>query len=193
MNDESWYEIVQGGELSQGDILRDCSILRPVVPEDLAQLSTDPSDEAEEEIELESQVTDVVILSQTCDLENNKIDQVLVAKVLAYNELVIQERARGNGLVRSSKFRKACADGNMPAQFLLHAKDGDPEMPWSLVEFHHLFLISKPYLQAHARNGATRLRLASPYKEHLGQSFARYFMRVALPKDGREFEKYELD
>jgi maleate cis-trans isomerase len=27
-----------------------------------------------------------------------------------------------------------------------------------------------------------RVRLLSPYKEHLSQAFARYFMRVGLPR-----------
>jgi hypothetical protein len=30
---------------------------------------------------------------------------------------------------------------------------------------------------------ATRLRLLPPYREHLSQSFARFFMRVGLPVD----------
>jgi hypothetical protein len=34
-----------------------------------------------------------------------------------------------------------------------------------------------------------RLRLRSPYREHLAQAFARYFMRVGLPHDARAFEK----
>src|SRR5262249_39772943 len=36
---------------------------------------------------------------------------------------------------------------------------------------------------------AEELRLHSPYREHLAQAFARYFMRVGLPHDARAFEK----
>ena len=32
-----------------------------------------------------------------------------------------------------------------------------------------------------------RLRLLSPYKEHFAQSFARFFMRVGLPRDAGAF------
>jgi len=40
----------------------------------------------------------------------------------------------------------------------------------------------KLFGQLRAENGET-LRLLSPYKEHLSQSFARFFMRVGLPID----------
>lgn len=32
-----------------------------------------------------------------------------------------------------------------------------------------------------AKNNGKRLRLCPPYREHLSQAFARYFMRVGLP------------
>ncbi|MGW3988608.1 hypothetical protein [Streptomyces sp. NPDC004830] len=191
MTEESWYEVVQGGSLEQGDILTGCSIIRPLVPESLASIPDAPGESVEYEIELVSEVADVVILSQTCDLDNSKVDQVLVAKVISYVDLVEQETARGNTAVRSKNFRKACVDGNAPAQFLLHYREGDPSIPWSLVEFHHLHLLPKSYLQAHAQTFSGRLRLMSPYKEHLGQSLARYFMRVALPKGAHEFQGFD--
>jgi len=31
------------------------------------------------------------------------------------------------------------------------------------------------------------LRMLSPYREHLAQGFARYFMRVGLPHDAKAF------
>jgi len=34
-----------------------------------------------------------------------------------------------------------------------------------------------------------RLRLLPPYREHLSQAFARFFMRVGLPVDIPEFKK----
>lgn len=70
---------------------------------------------------------------------------------------------------------------------------------WSLGELgeqHHDFLLPKtqeeirrgysiPYdfLKQLANDQGKRLRLLSPYKEHLAQAFARVFMRVGLPED----------
>jgi hypothetical protein len=34
-----------------------------------------------------------------------------------------------------------------------------------------------------------RMVLPPPYREHLAQAFARYFMRVGLPHDAKAFEK----
>ena len=34
-----------------------------------------------------------------------------------------------------------------------------------------------------AERGTKRLRLLPPYREHLSQAFARFFMRVGLPVD----------
>jgi hypothetical protein len=34
--------------------------------------------------------------------------------------------------------------------------------------------------------------LDSPYREHLGQAYARFMMRVGLPTVIDDFEKYEL-
>ena len=39
------------------------------------------------------------------------------------------------------------------------------------------------YLKAFTITQAHRLRLLPPYREHLSQAFARYFMRVGLPVD----------
>jgi hypothetical protein len=40
---------------------------------------------------------------------------------------------------------------------------------------------SGPY--AHVEKLGNRLRLCPPYREHLAQAFARFFMRVGLPSD----------
>lgn len=40
-------------------------------------------------------------------------------------------------------------------------------------------------------NQEKRLSLMSPYKEHLSQAFARFFMRVGLPIDISEFKKQD--
>ncbi len=37
-------------------------------------------------------------------------------------------------------------------------------------------------LSVHSGLVGARVRLLSPYKEHLSQAFARYFMRVGLPR-----------
>ena len=65
---------------------------------------------------------------------------------------------------------------------LLHKRDGQPALGWSVVDFHRVFVLSKSVVVAVARSAGPRLRLRSPYREYLAQAFARYFMRVGLPQ-----------
>jgi hypothetical protein len=52
-----------------------------------------------------------------------------------------------------------------------------------IVNFHTIFTIPRDFLESLLRErGRNRLRLRSPYREHLSQAFARFFMRVGLPQ-----------
>jgi hypothetical protein len=52
-----------------------------------------------------------------------------------------------------------------------------------VVDFHDLFTIPRAFLETLLRRrGLPRLRLLPPYREHLSQAFARFFMRVGLPQ-----------
>jgi hypothetical protein len=62
-----WYKFVENtDELQQGDFIPNCPILKP-------PLSFRP----EEEIEVEIDLIDSIVLSQSCDLANGKINIVL--------------------------------------------------------------------------------------------------------------------
>jgi hypothetical protein len=45
-----------------------------------------------------------------------------------------------------------------------------------------------PFLSSLAAANGKRLRLLPPYREHLSQAFARFFMRVGLPTDIPKFK-----
>jgi len=52
-----------------------------------------------------------------------------------------------------------------------------------VVDFQDLFTVPRSFLEALLRKRQTaRLRLLPPYREHLSQAFARFFMRVGLPQ-----------
>jgi hypothetical protein len=62
--------------------------------------------------------------------------------------------------------------------------EGELSIPYQIVDFHEVFSIPLDFLQAWIRSKNTnRLRLLPPYREHLSQAFARFFMRVGLPND----------
>lgn len=178
-----WYEIATGSTLMQGDVIRDCPIIRPTAPWPYPN----PLEVA---VEVEAEIFDLLIVSQSCDLENKKVDAVLAAEIVDYRALVEVEKKRGNEFIASKNFRKACIDGNIPGYALLHERDGAPEMEWSLVDFYSLHAIPRPFLERHAETLGGRLRLCSPYREHIAQSFAKFFMRVGLPLTAHGFTNY---
>jgi hypothetical protein len=127
-------------------------------------------------------------MTQSCDLINDKVEQVLLAQVSAWKNLVV-ESADTNPAVKGKEFRKKLVDGVLPGYSLLSKTDGPVALPWSVVNFHKLYVLPKPYVRALAAARSPRLRLRPPYLEHLSQAFARYFMRVGLPHPLHDFVK----
>ncbi len=179
---ESWYEIVAGSELQQGDLLLGI----PVAKVDTAEFPLP------DEVPVWAGELDLLVITQSCDLENDKVDEVLLALVRSYDEMFQEEGDAGDrNWVRTSKFRKAAVRGELPAYSLLPQRMEDPpNLAWSLVDFHHLYSLPKSYVTAFVNSAGPRLRVVPPYREHLAQAFARYMMRVGLPLLLTDFEKY---
>ncbi|MCH3915914.1 MAG: hypothetical protein LKE40_00180 [Spirochaetia bacterium] len=173
--DYPWYDYtVCGKTLEQGDIIENCKIIIP-------------SDEAYESL-LNDTVTDsisefvehhCIILSQSCDLQNEKIESVIVCPILSLKELITNG---GNGdFYRSKSAREQLRQGNQPAYHLLNkVAIGSENEDYYCVSFRTIYSVPKSYLIALV-GYKKRIRLLPPYREHLSQSFARYFMRVGLP------------
>jgi hypothetical protein len=181
MNETSWFETVEGGSLMQGDILFRCPVTVITGP---WKLPFDARESGFATLEV-----DVTVMTQSCDLENDKTDFVLLAPPKDWASTVRKECQAGNTAIKSREFRRKLIDGAISGLSLLHKHDGAPKLDWSVVNFHRLYTLPKAFLQQFARSLGPRLRLRSPYREHLAQAFARYFMRVGLPHDAKAFEK----
>jgi hypothetical protein len=179
--DTEWYEVTTGATLRQCDILMGCPVIRL---DGGLQWPLTPSTTLRIKIEY----YDSVILTQSCDLENSKVQDILLAQVIAWPVVVRQELQRNNQIVKKREFRKALIDGNTPGQALLHKHDGEPHPDWSIISFQRLYTIQKDFLIEFASRSGPRLRLRSPYREHIAQAFARFVMRVGLPYNARAFE-----
>ena len=57
------------------------------------------------------------------------------------------------------------------------------ERDFLLVDFTRVFTVDTSLVRELAATQGARLRLNPPYREHLAQAFARFFMRVGLPVD----------
>lgn len=177
-----WYQVVQDATLLQGDILLRCPVI--VIA---AELSWPRPPDAPMDVDIEE--LDLIVMTQSCDLENNKVGEILLAQVVAWPQVVSAEVQKGNPYAQSRNFRKQLVEGNIPGVSLLHKREEEPALLWSVVDFRRLFTLPKVFVSRFAADLGFRLRLRSPYREHLAQSFARYFMRVGLPHDARAFEK----
>jgi hypothetical protein len=182
MNDTDWFEVIEGSTILQGDVLFRCPVFQPEKEIQWPLM-------ADNQQHFRVQALDLVVMTQSCDLENDKVQEVLLARLFAWSDVVRNEVAKGNQAIKGSKFRKHLVEGGFPSLSLLHKREGSPGLDWSVVDFHWLSTVPKHFLSGFAASLGPRLRLRSPYREHLAQAFARYFMRVGLPHDARAFEK----
>jgi hypothetical protein len=178
MAETDWYEVTNGDVVLQGDILFDCPVAL------VLELPWPVPDDFRPAVDVRSY--DLVVMTQSCDLENDKVEDILFSQVIDW-QTVLRPTPKDSHL-RSTKFRRVLIDGNVPGLSLLHKREQAPQLPWSIVDFHKLFSLPKGFVKKVAAKAGPRLRLRSPYREHLAQGFARYFMRVGLPHDASAFE-----
>ncbi|MCG8557716.1 MAG: hypothetical protein MJD61_20895 [Proteobacteria bacterium] len=176
-----WYTVTEGRELEQGDYLPSLPV--PLIHDPGASLGEGDN------VRVEFEVHNVCVLTQSCNLVNKKAQTVMLGRVLAWADLVDARKKAGDEGYAKEGMRKKVQQGLQPALCLLHRRRDEPGIPWSVVDFHTLFVLSRKAVETHAASIGKRLRLESPYREHLSQAFARYFMRVGLPHDARAFLK----
>lgn len=163
-----WYSVIEGDELRQGDIIFDCPVIVP---------SNGASDKPSGELEAEILTYDVVIMSQSCDLENDKLNVVLVCPHWSFKEFSDKE-----DYLKSTKGKTDLQRGNIPGYHLLNRCDLNDWLPdLRVVDFRNVYGLPVQYLKQLCEQRGPRPRLAPPYREHLSQAFARFFMRVGLP------------
>ena len=157
-----WYGLADGDDLEQGDLLHECPIFRPSSANEVQRLRAD-----------------VVVLSQSCDLTNNKLEIVQVCPVFALEELAATVER-----FRNKRGREDLRRGHFPGDHLL-SRCGVPEheSDFWVCDFRSLFGVHVDVAKSLAAEQSPRVRLLPPYREHLAQAFARFFMRVGLPVD----------
>jgi len=153
----------------QGDFISSCPIVIP---------SVEIGDELLATIETDVKEYDVVIMSQSCDLEHKKIDLVLVCPVFR-----LKESERNNNFLKSKKVKEKIRQGTIPGYHLLDKSNKVGLTDYMIVDFHNVYGVPFDFLIDFVKKRGKRLRLLPPYREHLSQAFARFFMRVGLPVD----------
>ena len=173
-----WYMEVAGPELEQGDILLGCPVF--VLPADAA-------DEPNAVRDLFVRTENVVVMSHSCDLAIREdgscaVDEVILCPMYFKREL------RDDRLFRKAENWNAAKRGRF-ARYHVLARCGinGLELDYMLVALHRVYSLSVPLVRRFAAALPSRPRLCPPYREHLAQAFARFFMRVGLPVDIPDF------
>ena len=168
---DAWYEIVEGRTLEQGDLLFECPVFVPA-------LSTFPLPEDEGPL-IDIQYFDLLVMTQSCDLANGKIPDVVLCAHWDVEGVKKQDASlsKGNALAEIKT-------GRRPRYTLLNRSALLPtDLGVRIVDCGKVFCLPLDLVQELAVHQGLRLRLRSPYREHLSQAFARFFMRVGLPQD----------
>jgi hypothetical protein len=164
----AWYAETEGDEIEQGDLFEACPVYIPTV-------------DAREHgiVDFEWEERDLIVLSQTCDLVKGreKLTEVLLCSVWNRSELTTGHLARSQGMEDVRR-------GNLPGFHLL-AECGlaGLQREVRVVDFRRVYSLPLAFLRKKSLLDGRRLRLLPPYREHLSQAFARFFMRVGLPVD----------
>jgi hypothetical protein len=174
-----WYEVVSGPDLQQGDMLLDCPVF--LIPREAVRRA------GAHPITIQRQ--NVIVMTQSCDLAildggRSKADDVILAAVYSRHELE-DDRVFG----KTDNWESA-RRGRFPRYHVLN-KCGLPGhvFDFMLVDLARVFTLSiNAVREVAVGRGNGRVRLLPPYREHLSQAFARFFMRVGLPVDIPQFK-----
>lgn len=173
MSDYPWYDVVHGPSLEQGDVFRKFPVFIPPV------ITTPELYEEGAEGEVDIELTDVMILTQSCDLDRDKMGNVLLAPIYSLSDFV----AKVPKATRRSLYGELKAGRKYSAHILDRCNIPDHESDFTVVNFAMATTVAITTLEAFANSSLPRLRLLSPYREQMSQAFGRFIMRVGLPND----------
>jgi hypothetical protein len=182
-----WYEEVEAAaKLMQGDLITNCPLV--------SWRAESPQLNGSGETELLRGMTDTiqadtVVMTQACDLEQGKVQNVVLCPHLSladYHEAwKVELESKGQNPTQKA-WRNHCddiRDGFVWNLAILNAGNTSTlSTEYCIVDFHDIFTVPRAFLESLLQQrGQPRMRLLPPYREHLSQAFARFFMRVGLP------------
>jgi hypothetical protein len=184
---DAWYELVKAREpITQGDLIFNC----PLIGWQTDTLNLQA--EAESEVlkgAIIATEADVVVMTQACDLEHNKVANVILCphtSLTEYHQVWQMEMEKRNQNPTQRAWGSHCndiCDGFIWNLMMLNGCIiGDLSIGIRIVDFHEVFTVPYSFLGSLLeQRGHPRFRLLPPYREYLAQAFARFFMRVGLP------------
>lgn len=172
-----WYQILdRNSDITQGDIFINFPFVRVKNYNDLI------THENIEDIELDVYIEylDCIVLTQACDIANEKpdLENIILCPIYDLNVVDFNKQKLSD-----------CICGRMPQFYMLNrcddfkCNDKEDGFNFHIVNFNIIEKAPISVLKKFASETSARLRLLPPYREHLSQAFAKYFMRIGLPSD----------
>lgn len=189
----SWYKEVSFNEpITQGDIILDFPV--PII-------------EYRDEYPFfiaGGAVFDVIVMSQACDVENGKLDEISFCVISPLDEIVESMMKKELGIQTDVNVDTLTTKQlRMPRNFVDQLRRGQHTNYYLLNEHYNeladkitvdmdgqVVLLKKTYqlpmdsvASIMKEKSINRLRLLPPYREHLAQAYANVYSRIGLPTD----------
>ncbi len=186
----NWYEIVPSEEpLTQGDFIFNCPV--PTWKDSEIESIESRSEQEHLQAYLEFISADVIVMTQACDLTHNKIQNITLCEHFPLAEFKKdweKSMQEGGQNPTAKAWKKQCEflnDGYVWNQTILNKCDLlNFEQDYQVVDFHNIYTVPKTFIESTLKQrNRSRIRLLPPYREHLSQALARFYMRVGLPID----------
>ena len=161
-----WYAVVSGIELQQGDILEGCPTFAPIDRQG-----------ADNELDFIRTRRDVIVITHSCDLRNSKPPAVLLCDVIQRSAIPPTHK-----LSKRDNLELARKGQVPPFHVLAECDIQGHERELSIIDFRHVYSLPFDFVKREAER-RLHLRLLPPYREHMSQAFAKFFMRIGLPAD----------
>jgi len=162
-----WWTEVEGPDLAQGDYLPGCFV--PIFGPEFGATG--------ETADVPVVEYDCVVVTQSCDLENDKAPLVALCPICSLTDF-----EQVNPSFKRKGHWERVRKGRIEELHLL-ASPVDPgnNQACLVADFRAIYGLPVVYLKNHAQGLGPRWQLSPPFLEHFSQAFARFFMRVGLP------------
>ena len=184
LSSNGWFESIENPNepLEQGDVIY--SIPVPEIVTEFKDVLTIDSIKSTKDFRVAFHSG--VILSQSCDISGNKPGQ-RISVIFAPIYTIEEYKPVNSGLVSNASL-EAIRTGRMPSHHMINECDVQGfERGKSILDFKEVLTIPFDLLLKLVGDGLKRIRIRSPYREHLSAAYGRSIMRVGLPSDIEAF------
>ena len=182
----TWYEpVTKESRVLQGDLLPGVPLASLPLPSPEDVLSwRDPVSARNMPDEVPIAQIDLIVLSQSCDIEQNHIQNVLLAQYHLWSQVKQGPEFPQTGSGR----RKRLLREETPEHRVLPPHDAEPHLGWSVVNFRSLFMLPRQYVEDFAYSLPVRLRITGAYKEGIVRGFTSWISRSDYTEQLEGFE-----